>query len=102
MARQGQLAENAPEGMGEEFFTGVTSVHPVERLPDTFRGLPNGHNGSHQFLVDDFCRAWSTRTLPPCHVWNAARWNAPGLVAHESAKQEGIVLEVPDFGEPSV
>jgi predicted dehydrogenase len=95
-----ELSEDVKGQVGEEFFMGVTSVHPIERLPDTFRGLPNGHYGSHQFLVDDFCRAWADHTLPPCHVWNAAKWNAPGLVAHESAKQDGKVLEIPDFGDP--
>jgi predicted dehydrogenase len=100
MAGHVRLGEGAEGRVGEEFFTGVTGVHPIERLPDTFRGLPNGHYGSHQFLVDDFCRAWATHTLPPCHVWNAAKWNAPGLVAHESAKQDGKVLEIPDYGDP--
>jgi hypothetical protein len=31
---------------------GVSPIHPVERLPREFLGLPNGHNGAHQFLVD--------------------------------------------------
>src|SRR5690606_33655978 len=49
---------NRPEGpaspAGE--FLGVCRVHPVERLPESFKGLPNGHYGSHQFLVDDFVK----------------------------------------------
>ena len=40
------------------------------------------------------------RDLPPNHVWAAARYCAPGLVAHESAQKDGIMLDVPDFGEP--
>ncbi len=88
------------EGTGEEFFTGVCQHHPVARLPRSFQGLPNGHYGSHQFLVDDFVTAWSRGALPPCHAWNSARWNIPGLIAHESAKREGAMLTVPDFGNP--
>lgn len=84
---------------GEEFFTSVSPVHPVGELPDSFKGLPNGHYGSHQFLVNDFVNAVVNDRLPPCHVWNACRWLAPGLVAHESAKREGEMLPVPDFGE---
>ena len=79
---------------------GAASVHDVGRLPREFRGLPNGHNGSHQFLIDDFVTACSRRVLPPNHVWAAARYLIPGLIAHESAILEGRLLETPDFGEP--
>ncbi|MEX0778077.1 MAG: Gfo/Idh/MocA family oxidoreductase [Phycisphaeraceae bacterium] len=95
-----------PEGLvrsgqtGDEFFTSVCTVHPIERLPASYRGLTNGHYGSHQFLVDDFVTAWATQVLPPCHVWNSAAWCAPGLVAHESARQEGTMLSIPDYGNP--
>ncbi len=77
---------------------GASPLHPVERLPKEFVGLPNGHCGSHQFLVDDFVRACVGRTLPPNHVWAAARYALPGIIAHESAVRGGAVLEVPDFG----
>lgn len=73
-------------------------LHPVERLPMEFEGQPNGHRGSHQFLVDDFVRAVLARKHPPTHVWAAARYLLPGLVAHQSALQGGELLEVPDFG----
>ncbi len=79
-------------------YLGVSSVHPVERLPQEFRGLGNGHEGSHQFLVDDFVRACTQGSVPPNHVWAAARYNLPGLVAHVSAQRDGEVLAVPDFG----
>ncbi|MBI3831706.1 MAG: Gfo/Idh/MocA family oxidoreductase [Planctomycetes bacterium] len=81
---------------------GVSRVHPVQRLPKEFRGLHNGHNGSHQFLVDDFLRASAQNKLPPVNVWQAARYLVPGLTAHESAMRGGELLEVPDFGaEPT-
>ena len=79
---------------------GASAVHPVERLPVEFVGLPNGHNGSHQFLVHDFVVACVEGTVPPNHVWQAARYLAPGLVGHQSALQGGVLLPVPDFGEP--
>lgn len=81
-------------------FLGLAPAHPAERLPEEFRGLHNGHSGSHQFLVDDFARAVREEALPPCHIWNSAAWCAPGLVAHESAERGGVLLEVPDFGKP--
>ena len=79
---------------------GVGEVHPVERLPEEFVGLENGHNGSHQFLVVDFLEALETGKLPPNHVWLAARFNAPGIVAHQSAITEGEHLNILDFGVP--
>jgi hypothetical protein len=39
-------------------------------------------------------------TLPAVNAWLAARFTVPGLVAHESAKQGGVLMDVPDFGEP--
>jgi len=84
----------------QEFHTGVSAVHPVGRLPETFHGLPNGHFGSHQFLADDFVKAVATRTLPPNHVWASARYCVPGLVAHRSAESHGAWMDVPDFGDP--
>ena len=79
---------------------GVSWIHPVERLPGEFVGLPNGHRGSHQLLVVDFIEAVTTNRLPPNHVWRAARYNAPGIVAHESAKRDGEFLPIPDYGLP--
>jgi hypothetical protein len=78
---------------------GVSSVHPVERLPSSFIGLPNGHNGSHQFLVDDFVRACVEGGTPPNNVWDAARYALPGIIAHESARKGGLLMKIPDFGD---
>lgn len=79
---------------------GVSCLHEVERLPAEFVGLPNGHCGSHQFLVHDFFEAMQTGKLPPNHVWIGARYSVGGAVAHESSKHEGELLPVPDFGVP--
>jgi predicted dehydrogenase len=77
-------------------------VHDTARLPSSFAGLPNGHQGSHQFLVDDFVTAIQSRTLPPNNVWDAARYCVPGMIAHESSQRQGALLEVPDLGAPPV
>jgi len=75
-------------------------VQPVERLPKVYRGMENGHNGTHHFLVDDFCRAFMTGKLSPTNIWQVARWNIPGLTAHQSAMQGGKVMDVIDLGDP--
>ena len=84
----------------EEFYLGVTKLHSIKRLPGEYAGLPNGHQGAHQFLADDFVKALATRTLPPNHVWAAARYCIPGLVAHQSAVRSGQRLAIPDLGNP--
>lgn len=85
-------------GTQEDFFSGLAPVHDLKRLPVEFAGKPNGHHGSHQFLVDDFATACVNGTLPPVNVWTAAKYCAPGIVAHESALREGEHLQIPDFG----
>ncbi|MBR4866515.1 MAG: gfo/Idh/MocA family oxidoreductase, partial [Clostridia bacterium] len=72
----------------------------VARLPQEYQGLPNGHMASHQFLIDDFCTAVQTGKLPYVNAWRAARYTIPGLMAHRSAMQSGIPMDIPDFGDP--
>ncbi len=84
----------------EEFYSGVSEVHSVKRLPREYVGLSNGHQGSHQFLADDFVKAIAAGVLPPNHVWAAARYCIPGLVAHQSAQRNGERLAIPDLGDP--
>ncbi len=91
------LAVGGVKNAGDEF-VGVSRVHDIERLPREFAGLPNGHLGSHQFLVDDFVRACVSGTQPPNDVWQAARYLVPGLIADESARQAGVLLPIPDLG----
>ncbi len=92
------LAHIAPE-LRDAFISGHAPVHDTSRLPDTFQGVANGHEGSHHFLVDDFARAVETGTLPPVNAWTAARFTVPGIIAHQSALQGGVRLPVPDFGD---
>ncbi|MER5177213.1 Gfo/Idh/MocA family oxidoreductase [Streptomyces sp. NPDC002896] len=83
----------------DAFTSGSAPVHDRARLPREFDHLKNGHEGSHHFLVDDFVTAVNTRTLPSVNAWVAARYTLPGIIAHESALQGGVRLEIPDFGD---
>ena len=89
---------------GEWQWRSPSGVHAKEyaRLPMEFKGLTNGHMASHQLLVDDFCKAVQKGEMPALHAWFAARCNLPGLMAIESAKQGGIPMEVPDFGDAPI
>ncbi|RKO20283.1 gfo/Idh/MocA family oxidoreductase [Pseudarthrobacter phenanthrenivorans] len=92
------LANVAPE-LRDAFVSGLAPVHDPGRLPDEFQGAPNGHEGSHHFLVDDFVTAVNKGTLPPVNAWVAARFTLPGIVAHQSALHNGERLPIRDFGD---
>src|SRR5699024_3215534 len=79
----------------EAFTSGSAPVHDRTRLPAVFATAPNGHEGSHHFLADDFVRAIVTGTEPPVNARLAAAFTAPGIIAHASALEGGTRLEVP-------
>jgi predicted dehydrogenase len=98
------LREDYPRGLqaiadGAGFFE-TAPIQNTAKLPASFKNLRNGHNGTHQYLVDDFCRAYASGKLSPTNIWEVARWNIPGLVAHRSALAGGELLPVPDLGDP--
>lgn len=95
-----------PEGFGDvdpalmqSFASGTAKVQDRSRLPKEFEGEHNGHEGSHHFLADDFVRAVTTGTQPPVNAWKAARFTLPGVIGWESARQGGVRLPIPDFGD---
>ena len=87
----------------DAFVSGYAAIHEQERtrIPAELQKLPNGHEGSHHFLVDDFVRAVTDQTLPPVNAWQAARFTLPGVMAHESARRGGERLMIPDMGQPN-
>ena len=84
-----------------------TDISPVQmenlearNMTPEYEALPSGHMNSHKMLVDDFMTALHDGTLPTVNAWLAARFTVPGLVAHQSALQGGVLMDVPDFGDP--
>ena len=51
-------------------------------------------------MVDDFCKAVAENKLSPTNIWQAARFNLPGIVAFQSALKGGELMNVPDLGDP--
>ena len=88
-----------PIGSTKGWSAGHAPVHDTSRLPASYANAPNGHEGSHQFLADDFVRAVVTSTLPPVNAWVAARYTLPGIIAHQSALRNGDRLSIPDLGD---
>jgi len=58
-----------------------------------------GHGGSHAYLVHEFVDAVAHDRLPAINVWEAARYMAPGVMAHKSAMRDAELLDVPDWGD---
>ena len=75
-------------------------IQASSRLPVEFDNLPTGHAGTHKFMVDDFCQAYASGKLSPTNAWQAARYNIPGLIAHQCAMEGGKTVDIPDLGNP--
>ena len=91
-------AKVANHGWQWDLFSPVQDER-VKALPESFKGLPNGHMASHQLLVDDFCTAVFFGKIPTVSAWDAARYTIPGLLAHESVLRDGLAIDVPDCGD---
>ncbi len=61
--------------------------------------VPQGHGGSHPYLVHEFVEAVAHGRQPAINIWEAARYMAMGVMAHKSALQDGTTLDVPDWGD---
>ncbi len=62
-------------------------------------GYYGGHGGSHAYLVHEFVDAIASGRQPAVNAWDAVRYMAAGVTAHKSALQDGLILDVPDWGD---
>jgi hypothetical protein len=62
-------------------------------------GAYGGHGGSHPYLVHEFVSAVAANRLPAINAWEAVRYMAAGVMAHQSALRDGELLAVPDWGD---
>ena len=60
---------------------------------------PAGHGGSHPYLVHEFASAVFEDRTPAISAWDAARYMAMGVTAHQSALKDSTWLDVPDWGD---
>jgi len=56
-----------------------------------------GHGGSHPHLVNEFLDALHKNRAPFPNVKQSANITCVGILAHESAMQDGIKINLPDF-----
>ena len=70
-----------------------------EPLPEPLASNLGGHQGSHAYLVHEFVDSIVNDRHPRTNVWEAVRYCAPGLVAHQSALKDGETMRIPDWGD---
>jgi predicted dehydrogenase len=90
----------------------LTEDEMRDPLPDEVReafgfsegahGAYGGHGGSHPYLVHEFVSAVAGNRLPAINAWEAVRYMAAGVMAHQSALRDGELLAVPDWGDAPV
>jgi predicted dehydrogenase len=69
------------------------------RSSDAGSDFYGGHGGSHAYLVHEFVDAIAHDRIPAINAWEAVRYMAAGVMAHQSALRDGEVLAVPDWGD---
>ena len=62
-------------------------------------GDPYGHGGADGLMMRDFIKCIIEDTEPPIDVDMGIRISLPGIIANESAKRGGELIEIPDIGD---
>lgn len=88
------FAERLPEPLRR--YTEEYRFQPADGRDEYFR--PAEHGGSHPHLVHEFISAITDDRRPPVDTQVAARFTAPGIVAHQSALAGGAPMDVPRYG----
>jgi hypothetical protein len=57
----------------------------------------SGHGGSHPHLAHEFVQALLEDRDPYPNARRSANWTAVGILAHQSAMQGGLPLDLPEF-----
>jgi len=95
-----EMRRPLPEAVAQAF---IHIQHPdtvLDQVEDASKYMPQGHGGSHPYLVHEFVDAVAYERLPAVNAWEAARYMTMGVMAHQSVLRDGERLDGPDFGEP--
>jgi predicted dehydrogenase len=83
--------------------TGMTFQGLSKELPElTKPALPpgmsaGGHGGSHGHLCNEFVQAVLMNRKPAVDISAALNMTVPGIVAHQSALKEGMLIKIPQY-----
>lgn len=76
-----------------------SEVHEAFAAIPGIKDVYGGHGGSHPYLVHEFVDAVANQRTPAINVWEAVRYMAMGVTAHNSALRDGETIDVPDWGD---
>lgn len=88
------FAKLLPEPIQRFTMNGVYDSNENQHLSFT-QGA--GHGGSHPHLVHEFVNALHEKRQPYPNAVQSANITCVGILAHESAKQGGITIRLPEF-----
>ena len=81
-----------------EAYEGALKELPSLKRPPLPPGVaPGGHGGSHGYLTDEFIMAILQDRKPLVDIALALNMTVGGIVAHQSAMQDGEWLKIPQF-----
>ena len=95
-----EMRDPLPKAVVQAF---IHIQHPgmdLDQVEDPSAYMPQGHGGSHPYLVHEFVEAVAQERLPAVNAWEAAKYMAMGTLAHQSALRDGERLDIPNFGDP--
>ena len=87
---------------------GFTVAHPelkpydqemwwkTDMLPESMRHN-SGHGGSHTFITHEYITAIIEDREPEVNIYEALAYTAPGIIAHQSALNDGESMRIPNF-----
>jgi len=79
-------------------FAGPEKALPVTRRPPLPPQVePGGHGGSHGYLMDEFVTAILQDRKPLVDVAQALNMTVAGIVAHQSALNDGALMKIPQY-----
>ena len=87
--------------------TGMRYVGEEKNLPDLEcpplppSVAPGGHGGSHGHLMNEFVTAILQDRTPLVNIAWALNMTVAGIVSHESALKDGMLLKIPQFSVPA-
>ena len=68
----------------------------TDLLPEPLRHN-TGHHGSHTFITHEFVEACLEERQPTVNIYEALAYTMPGVIAHQSALNDGESMSIPQF-----
>ena len=87
-----EMRDELPPDVLEQF---KKVYNPDAKPDDDFQ--PQGHGGSHPYLVHNFVKMVAENGPSPIPIGEALHYMAMGIAAHQSARKDGEIVKVQQF-----